>query len=306
MIVRSPSVSLQISLAPADVGHARHILPHQLRQWAGQVQEILCTLDLRRSGGRFGEDWHVRSPQLVELVKSVCSEHPNARWVEVDYSRRARRVVSRAFFAGRRVPLKDYRGGPYYSYFFGLNAVRHDYVFHLDSDMLFGGGSQSWVSEALHVLQERPAVFVCSPLPGPPTPDGQARQQKARIEPFHSLAHGFDHFTSRLFLIDRRQLSALGPLVPMRKFGRRKAPQAWLRRTSTYDLPELLISATMKARRVQRFCFLGAPPGVWAVHPDERSVRFYAHLPEIIQRIERGDIPQTQRGFYDLQESMLA
>jgi hypothetical protein len=172
--------------------------------------------------------------------------------------------------------------------------------------MLFGGGSQTWVSEALNVLQDRPAVLVCSPLPGPPTADGHARQQEARIEASDSLAHGFDHFTTRIFLVDRRQLSALGPLVPVRKFGRRKAPQAWMRHTSTYDLPERLISAAMQARGRKRFCFVGAPPGVWAVHPAERSTRFYDHLPEIIQRIERGEVPEAQRGYYDLQESMLA
>jgi hypothetical protein len=269
------------------------------------VQEVICTLDLRRSGGRFGEDWRRRLSQLLELVESVCAEHAHARSVEVDYSYRARAVVARRFFAGRRVPPKDFRGGPYYSYFFGLDAAQHDYVFHLDSDMLFGGGSQTWISEALDVLQTRPRVLVCSPLPGPPTADGQARQQTARIEPFSSLAHGFDHFTSRLFLIDRHELEALGPFVPVRKFGRREAPAAWLRRTSTYDLPERLISAAMKGRQRQRFCFLGAAPGVWAVHPDERSTRFYDRLPEIIRRVETGDVPEAQRGYYDLQESML-
>src|SRR5438874_10221326 len=45
------AVTLQISLAPNDLPHAVHTVPHQLRQLAGQVDEIDPTLDLHRSGG---------------------------------------------------------------------------------------------------------------------------------------------------------------------------------------------------------------------------------------------------------------
>jgi hypothetical protein len=215
--------------------------------------------------------------------------------------------VSRRFFGGRGIPAKDFRGGPYYAYFFGLHVAEHDHVFHTDSDMLYGGGSQVWIAEALRLLDERPSVLVCSPLPGPPTADGSPIQQAARIEAHDSPAHGFNYFTTRLFLLDRRRLVALGPLVPLLKFyGRRNRAESWLRRTSVFDLPERLISNAMAEHSLTRFDFLGTRPGMWAIHPDERSARLYDLLPELVRRVESGDVPDTQRGFYDVHESMLS
>jgi hypothetical protein len=53
------AATLQISLAPSDLPHARVLLAHQLRTWAGQVEEVLLTVDgLRGAGhGRFAEGW---------------------------------------------------------------------------------------------------------------------------------------------------------------------------------------------------------------------------------------------------------
>jgi len=64
----SPGVTLQISLAPTDFPHARYVLPHQLRQWAGQVDDVLLVVDVYRSRGRFGDGWHERLPRLRRLI----------------------------------------------------------------------------------------------------------------------------------------------------------------------------------------------------------------------------------------------
>ena len=37
-------ITLQVSLAPPDLRLARETLPHQLRCWAGQVDEVLFTV----------------------------------------------------------------------------------------------------------------------------------------------------------------------------------------------------------------------------------------------------------------------
>ena len=46
-MTQAGSVTLQVNVAPVDLPHATEILPHQLRQWGGQVQEILFTFDLQ-------------------------------------------------------------------------------------------------------------------------------------------------------------------------------------------------------------------------------------------------------------------
>ena len=39
----------------------------------------------------------------------------------------------------------------------------------------------------------------------------------------------------------------------------------------------------------------------WTLHPDERGEPFEAALPDLIARIEKGDYPAEQGGYYDLQ-----
>jgi hypothetical protein len=297
--------TLQISLAPSDLDHVHEVLPHQLRVWAGQVDEILCVLDLKRSWGRFGQG-RGGEVALREAVDSACAAYPHARSVVVDYGRRSRRHLARAFFGRRSIPAKDFRGGPFYSYFFALGAASHDFVFHADSDMLFGGGSQSWIADAIQLLNERPDVLICSPFPGPPTADGRLRQQSATIEPMRFPALSFEHVTTRVFFLNRRSLLALAPLPRRKKFhGRRNRLRAFVRRTSVYDLPERLLSDALKKHGLKRLNVLGQSPGMWALHPEDRSPLLLRQLPELVRRVETGDVPEEQRGYYDVQESML-
>src|SRR5262249_23817247 len=113
-----PGGTLQINLAPTHLPHARHILPHQLRQWAGQVDEVLLTLDLHRSGGRFSEAWAERLPGMRDLVDRSCAQYPAARLAEVDYSAGVAAEIARRFFGGRPVPAQDWNGGAVFSLLF--------------------------------------------------------------------------------------------------------------------------------------------------------------------------------------------
>jgi hypothetical protein len=122
-------ITLQINLAPTDLPHAKHILPHQLRQWAGQVDEVLLVVDMHRSRGRFAEGWKERLPGLQMLIEYCCARYGHAHAREVDYSTDVAASISDLFFGGQLVPTKDCKGGPFYSYFFGLYAAKHPYVF---------------------------------------------------------------------------------------------------------------------------------------------------------------------------------
>jgi hypothetical protein len=44
---------------------------------------------------------------------------------------------------------------------------------------------------------------------------------------------------------------------------------------------------------------------MWSLHPLDRSQRFYERLPALIERVEAGDVPDDQRGHYDVLPSML-
>lgn len=300
-------VTLQINLAPSDWLHAKYILPHQLRQWAKQVDEVLLTLDLHRSHGRFAEGWEERRPKIQHLIHECCANYPNVHLKEVDYSPKVVADVSAMFFGGRSIPPKDFRGGPFYSYFFGLYFAKHNYVFHLDSDLMFGGGSDTWILEAIQLLAERSDVLVCSPLPGPPTSDGRLRSHVAESEPNSSLALAFrfSSLSSRLFLLDRSRFTSQIKQLPLAYAPVRGIIKALVEGNQPYSLPEEIFTKAMLKHSLFRVDFLGKNPGMWSLHPPYRSDNFYQRLPELIHKIETGDIPEAQRGDHDINDSLV-
>jgi hypothetical protein len=305
MVSNTPQVTLQINLAPMDLRHAREILPHELRQLGNQVDEILLVLDNNRGPRADPAEWERGRVGLHDLADQCRDRWPHLRLVEVDYSPAAAEQVADAFAGGQWIPDKDWRGAPIYAYFFGLWAARHDYIFHMDSDIMYGGGSQTWVAEGVELLQSRTDVLLCSPLPGPPTADGHLTSQTLPREPLDSLAYRADQVSTRLCLLDRdrffervRRVIVTPP--PLRK--------VWLARLDgypPYDCAELLLTRALVESGLARIDFLGRGPGLWGVHPPYRSELFYEQLPSLIERIEAGDVTEAQRGNHDVDDSMI-
>jgi hypothetical protein len=269
------------------------------------VDEVVLILDTHQSRGRFAEGWEERLPKMRLLLDKCCADYPNTYLREVDYSPEAMASVGSLFFGQQSVPTKDFRGGPFYSYFFGLYAAKHNYVFHMDSDLMFGGGSSTWIAEAVQLLIEKTDILTCSPLPGPPTSDGQLKTQTAELESHNSLAFRFSHFSSRLFLLDKQRFASKIKQLPLNPPSISNIVKAWFEGNPAYELPEILFSQAMSKHGLFRVDFLGHEPGMWSIHPPYRSDLFYQKLPEIIQRIETGNIPEAQRGDYDLNDCLI-
>lgn len=296
-------VTFQINVAPPDVRHAHLTLPHMVRVWVGQVDEVLFTYDTAPpSRGRFAEDWERHRPAMDLLLDRLCQEHPKARVGEVDPGQAARREVAVALLDAQDVPLKDSRGGPLYSYLYGLHDATHDLVLHADSDMLFGGASQTWIAEATALLDDREDVLLTAPLPGPPHPDGLLFDQPEAVPvPGHPRSYTFETMTTRVFFLRRSELRRrLGPLRLMPPLLRRSRVKAAVNRHPPYAMPEQMMSRSMQAAGQRRIDFLGAEPGMWSLHPAARSPNFYAGLPQLVERVERADMPAEQLGVYDV------
>jgi hypothetical protein len=296
-----PPVTLQISLAPSDHRLAREILPHQIRIWRGQVAEILLTIDLHRSAGRFADDWEAGRDKILAVARNV----EGARIVEVDYAAPAAAAVGREFFGGRTVPDKDHRGGPYYAYFFGLHVATHRHILHCDADMMFGGGSQTWLAEACALLEKEKDVLVTAPLPGPPAPNGKLIELPGTRLPGANPAYAFNEMSSRAFLLDRdrfkTRIGALRPsLAPPRGL-----VLALLDGNVPRELPERLITRAMNRHGLRRVDFLGEDPGMWSLHPPYRCDDFYQKLPALIHLVETGAMPAAQLGFHDVGDSLV-
>ncbi len=305
MTEATPNVTLQINLAPTDLRHAREILPHELRQLGDQVAEILLVMDVNKNPMVDAAIWQRGKIGLRELAEECRERYPHLRLLEVDTSPEVARQVADVFSGGQPIPEKDWRGAPIYAYFFGLWAAQHDYIFHMDSDMLYGGGSQSWVAEAVQLLQSREDVLLCSPLPGPPTADGRLTAQTLPREPIDSLAYRADQISTRVCMLDRARFRAkVGSVVVVPPSPRR----VWLARFDgypPYECAETILSNALVKSGLIRIDFLGRDPGLWAIHPLYRSEIFYEGLPGLIARVEAGDVTEAQRGNHDVDDSMI-
>jgi hypothetical protein len=308
-------VTLEITVAPVDLPVAQHTIPHQLRQFANQVAAVQFTLDPHKSRGRYGAAADERRPQLEALLGELCDEHPHARVEIVDYGDEKKRAVAARFFGGRRVPAKHHYGGPIYSYFYGWHIARHDLVFHVDCDMLFGGGSPNWIEEAVGLLRSREDTIMVSPFPGPPPAVALSNEILRRHGKYavrspwqveaDPPAYAFPSASTRLFLFDRADfVQRVGPL-PLERPRARSFLRAVAEGHQPYELPEASITKRMERVGLWRVDLLGSGAGMWSLHPAMRSEEFYAALPDLVRRVEAGEVPDEQRGDYDVNESMI-
>lgn len=295
-------VSLKISISPRDFRFIKYLLPHQLKVWNAQVDEILIVFDHH---GYDSEAYTHLILQINSLIDELKLQYEKLRLLLVDYSEKAKKEISSAYFNNKKVPEKTHRYGPYYAYFYGFYHARHEYVFNLDSDMFFGGHNPNWIREAVELLKQDQEVVTCSPLPGPPTASGKLTTQAGQIDNSRLRKVYFDSFSTRIFLIHKASFVQHFCPLPIKFTGGISLLRAILRGKPIYALPEDVLSDIMRARHLKRVDFLGTGEGIWSLHPPFRNESFFEKLPELVSRIENNDIPEEQRGDYDINDSMV-
>lgn len=313
--------ALQINMHPFDAPHVVHTLPHQLRAWGGQVERVVITVDTRlASAGRYraGRYEEARTT-LFSALEEIQHDHPNLIIDPVSYDAQTREAIGQAFFSRTPdLPDRAFDGGPFYVYFHGLLRANADYVLHMDSDMLFGGGSQTWIEDAIALFDAEPDALFVGPFPGPPRADGSL--DPAVHTGFPGLsgvaapiriegpipAYRFSTVSTRIFMMDmRRFASRIGSLDLLQPdFKRRMRSLAFGEIPRSMPAEEML-SATLASQGLSRIDYLGQGAGMFSLHPPYRTAEFYRMLPELIARIENGDIPEGQRGDFDMNASMI-
>jgi hypothetical protein len=307
------SVTLQINVAPIDLPHAEATLRHQLRRWGEQVAAVIFTLDLARSPGPRGLAFEQRRPAMEQLMERLAAASPGHRVLPVDYGQEAIERVASMFFAGVSPPAKDCYGAPFYGYFHGLSHVQTRYVLHTDCDILFGGGSQAWIAEAIELLDARTDGLFVAPLPGAPMANARISQRRrhghqqlfgseAVLERHDPLTYRLRHASSRVFFADLDRLRAAAP------FSILDAPP-WSRGTNLATTPflpaETTLSKAMNDGSWLRFDYLGTGAGMWWLHPSQRGPGFAANLPSVITALELDAVPDYQRGVGELSTAWL-
>ncbi|MBN1604028.1 MAG: hypothetical protein JW915_20630 [Chitinispirillaceae bacterium] len=300
-------VTLQVNLSPLDYPKVVHLLPHQLNVFASQCNEQLIIIDLKKSSSKKsnGSLWDTNITPLMEYLHNLKrGNYPDLVIKEVDYSVETRKNMSKTIMMRGTIPDKDYSGGPYYSYFYGIYSAKNEYVLHIDADMMFGGGSKVWVEEALEILKKDSDVFSCSPLSGPPLLSQSKmpsfyRQKFNPVKIYHlPLSYLYTHFSTRVFLIKKEKLYR-NISVQFPNFDH--FIKAILRNAHPYRYPEGTISGLLKRKQWFRLDFYGKEPGLWCLHPCGNNA-IKEVLPELIDSIEKKQFPDSQRGMGDVLE----
>jgi hypothetical protein len=286
-------IAAQMSTYPMDLRHLEHLLPHQIRALSGMVDRFVITIDTHQSrSGRYRvSNFDENLARMRQFIGEARQAYPQLQVADVDYSEEMKRAVAQYFFGVDSIPVKAWDGGPFYAYFFGLYIANAQYVFHIDGDIMFGGGSKTWMGEAIACMEERPDVLFTAPFPGPPRADGEifghgTEGTAHSKEPMDWPAYRHSSVSTRIFMIDLNRFKTRLDVLPL------LAPTALQR---------------LKSK------LLGNPPEVReaevvlskTVHPPYRSEAFYKRLPELIHAVETDDVPDRQRGHYDLNDSMI-
>ena len=303
-------VCAQLNIHPNDIHTVPLLLPHQIRVWGPQVDRIHVTLDTH--GVMAGHYKAVGLPEKLTSMRAALEEigrdEPKLVVDEVDYSQDTKRAIARKWFDRESVPIKAWTGSPFYAYLYGMEVVDADFIVHFDGDMLFGGGSTTWVSEAIATMRNDPSVAFVGPHPGPPRRDGRILDQgkdwrgKASYEPAGEGAFSFDTVSTRIFMTSpallRERMNGRLPWLPTKQ--RERLFASLLEIENEAGEFEQLLSEAMQSHGLRRIDMLGSAPGLWSLHPPFRNDEFVSRLPEFIERAEEGDMPDDQRGRYDL------
>jgi hypothetical protein len=304
------NVTLQINLSPLDFPRVLHLLPHQLRTLANQCSELLIIVDLKKSKCKksSGESWDRNIQPVMDFLYQLKAKHfPGLRIEMVDYSEHTRKLMSKTIMKHGIIPDKDYSGGPFYSYYFGIYTAKNDYVLHTDADMMFGGGYQNWVTEAIEILERDATIFSCSPIAGPPllSQDQLPSFYRKKFNPtgkyYFLRSYLYNHFSTRTFLINKKSIyKKISVQLP--NFDH--FIKALLRGASPYRYPEGTISEMIKRQKLYRLDFYGYNPGLWCLHPNGDS-KLNEFLPEVLSLIESNQFPDSQRGLCDVHNNLL-
>ncbi len=314
--MNQPAITLQINLAPVDYPMVCHTLPHQLSVFAHHCNEVLLTLDTRRvKGSRLSEElWNKHLALLEEFIEKEIKPSFSQTNFTVDkmiYTDAMRKEIGR-YFLGKNhtIPLKDFRGGPFYSYYFGLYRAQHDFILHLDADMMIVGDATTWFKEAVEAMQSDATIFACAPLLGPPTDTGDISEIKMShpkrynpIKPWKQpYSFLYNDFSTRIFFFNRNKLKGLSriELPNVDHF-----VKALWKGNPPYRFPEGTISSLLKRKQWWVLSFKGKNTGLWALHP-ARGEEFKQKLPLILEAIQQGHYPDSQKGHPDVQPAFVA
>lgn len=304
-----PSCALWIMVARTDLPFMMQTIPHLVKMSHFPFSERVLAVDSAPlTGDKVGRPGIGTMEELRDRVAQLIADGVIDRAVDMRYDDQYRDRVYRKHFGSPIRKTHNYKGYPILGTIFTIEESKGDYMLHYDSDMLlYQEPGYSWIEEAIRVMEKHPELMSLRPLTGPPTPDGTL-YQSVPYERDPDGFYKFKFFGSRVYLLQRKGFDKFLPLPVIWRSYRNKPLNRLPDTLKTFlnnwtgknDLDSWEIMVSQKLERTDYYRGVLANPEAWTLHPKDRSPEFIKALPEIIQRIERGNYPPEQAGHYDL------
>lgn len=297
----SLNASLQINVSPYDLAICKQLLERQISFWYSEFDEVVISVQSRPSISTSAQDFRANMRGLVALIESLVDQYTKVRYHFIDYSDSRRRHLARSFFGSDWIPDHESRGGPFYSYIDGIEETQGRFVLHLDADIILGGAPRAWISNAIELLNSQPNIFTVKPLSGPPTTDFELKQRYLKKQGKYKFI--FDTLPGRAFLIDKLKLKRFK--IPLETIPYNLKGVKWRLKNNfspSYQRVEELLSQMMQKNGLVRIDYWGEneQDGCFTLHPLIKPNDFVMALPGILARIDSQDIPESQKGYYNV------
>ena len=304
-----PSCSLWMFVARTDVSFMMHTIPHLVRMNHFPFEEKVLVIDTAPlTGDKVGRPGIGTMQELKECPQQLLKANIVDRIVDINYNPNYRRQVYGKHFGTSLRCTHNYKGYPILGSILKIEECKSDYMLHFDSDMLLHQQPDyDWITDGVELMQEYPEMMFIRPLTGPPTEDGtiyQSRVDEKESDKFYKSKF----FGSRAYLVNCKHFDLLLPLpIVWRSYKREFMNQLsvplknvlnQITGKGKLDSWEIMVSKKLEETSYFRGTLMN--PKAWTLHPIDRSPAFIKALPKIIEKIEAGDYPSQQAGYYDL------
>jgi len=278
-----PSVSFTVNTCITDIPFLEQTLRHVFRSLGFPFTERLIAYDPGNPMGKYDSRRRGDPAQLLAIFERLLADGLVDRVDTIPWNDASQAAIQKQYFGRDDVALKDFDGAPIYQYLYALDQCTGDYVFHMDSDMLFHTTPGiSWLERGIELLQREPTVLFATCRGGPP----HARNRLERFLGFpvggkpSSYWHKADNLSTRYFLMDRKRFQE--KLLPIMQ-------------SRPAEPLEDSISHTLKLRGLERWTTTGTE--TWSIHPWKHDDNYVAHLDALIRAVEEGVYPFVRTGY---------
>ena len=277
-----PTVSFTVNACNSDAPFLEQTLRHMMRALAFPFCEKRVAYDPGSQEGKYAERIQGSQNVVEAILQRLLDEHVIDHVDVIPWNEAEQNRILGRYFGNANIDLKDFSGAPIYQYLWALDQCSGEYLFHVDSDMLFyRSGAQSWIDDGLALLKREPRVIVATPQGGPP----QARNWLERLTGRSfagapkSAWHHASFTSTRYFLIDKARFHACLPL----------------HQAKPGEPLENSLSHTFNAKGYARWSMNGYSH--WAIHPWKHDANYVRYLDDLIWAVENGVYPFKRTGF---------